>query len=127
MIGRVFLILFLSLVLVALVLLAYHTVKMYILRRKYRHIPGPATKGIIGFYMGNLDLALKVMNDGKIFADWMLELSYQYGEVFKFQILDKIIVFTINPDAVKVNITLIFNYQFNIQKTKSILFNIRTF
>ena len=51
----------------------YKTLKIYIIRRKYRHVPGPKTKGILGFYLGNLDEAIRVLNEGKIFSDLMNE------------------------------------------------------
>ena len=54
--------------------LVYKTIKIYLIRRKYQHLPGPPTHGILGFYMGNLDMALKVMKEGKVFADLMLSL-----------------------------------------------------
>ena len=31
----------------------YFTVKIYILRLKYKHIPGPSSDGLLGFYFGN--------------------------------------------------------------------------
>lgn len=52
----------------------YKTIKIYLIRRKYRHLPGPPTHGIFGFYMGNLDIAIKIMKEGKVFADLMLAL-----------------------------------------------------
>lgn len=74
MIGAVILRLLVGLAVVLLLILAYKTVKIYLLRRKYRHIPGPPTNGLFGFYMGNLDIAAKIMKEGKVFADLMLEL-----------------------------------------------------
>jgi hypothetical protein len=35
-------------------LFSYYTIKIYFLRRKYEHIPGPPASGIIGFYFGNV-------------------------------------------------------------------------
>ena len=32
----------------------YYTLKIYFLRKKYKHIPGPPSKGLLGFYFGNL-------------------------------------------------------------------------
>nr|QUF59390.1 cytochrome p450 CYP3049F1 [Brachionus angularis] len=90
-----------SLISFGLTFFLYKTMKIYLLRKKYSHLPGPKTNGIIGFYMGNLDLAIKYLNEGKILADLMLELSKTYGTVFRFQIVDKIIVFTIDQEAVK--------------------------
>ncbi len=54
-------------------LFVYKTIQIYRMRKKYRHIPGPPTKGIIGFYMGNLDQAVQIMKDGKILSDLINE------------------------------------------------------
>lgn len=55
--------------------LAHFTLKIYVLRKKYTHIPGPPTKGILGFYLGNLIEILvetrfkkKIMNE--VFLKW---------------------------------------------------------
>lgn len=32
----------------------YYTLKIYYVIQKYKHIPGPPTDGILGFYLGNL-------------------------------------------------------------------------
>lgn len=74
MIGAVIFKLLLGLALALLAIVIYKTVKIYLIRRKYRHLPGPPTNGLLGFYLGNLDLAAKIMKEGKIFADLMLEL-----------------------------------------------------
>lgn len=52
----------------------YKTIKIYLIRKKFRHLPGPPTNGILGFYLGNLNLAVKIMKEGKVFADLMLQL-----------------------------------------------------
>nr|ATW72322.1 cytochrome p450 CYP3049F2 [Brachionus calyciflorus] len=88
-------------ILILLFFIVYKTYKIYVIRKKYGHIPGPKTNGLLGFYLGNLDEALKYLKGGKILADMMLDLSKKHGSVFKFQILDKIVVFTINQNAVK--------------------------
>jgi hypothetical protein len=54
-------------------LFCYKTFKIYLARKKFRHIPGPPTHGILGFYLGNLDELVAVMNSGKILADLILE------------------------------------------------------
>ena len=54
-------------------LFTFKTIKIYFLRKKYAHIPGPPTRGLIGFYMGNLDQAIHVMKNGKILADLINE------------------------------------------------------
>nr|QEV83798.1 cytochrome P450 [Brachionus rotundiformis] len=93
---------FLKLILfIPAIFFAYKTYKIYAIRKKYSHIPGPKTKGVIGFYLGNLSEALKYIKGGKLLADMMLDMCYEYGTVFKFQIVDKIVVFTIDPKAVK--------------------------
>jgi hypothetical protein len=51
----------------------YKTVKIYIARKKLAHLPGPPTKGILGFYLGNLDEAIVTINEGKVLADLMLK------------------------------------------------------
>ena len=47
----------------------YKTIRIYLMRLEYAHIPGPPTKGIIGFYMGNLGKIVETMNNGKILSD----------------------------------------------------------
>ncbi len=34
-------------------LFSYYSLKKYLLRQKYRHIPGPPANGLLGFYFGN--------------------------------------------------------------------------
>nr|QVK45600.1 cytochrome P450 [Brachionus paranguensis] len=86
---------------VPLIFIAYKTYSIYAIRKKYSHIPGPKTKGILGFYLGNLSEALRYIRGGRLLADMMLDMCNDYGRVFKFQIVDKIVVFTIEPEAVK--------------------------
>lgn len=52
---------------------AYKTVRLYLKRRKYRHIPGPPTRGLLGFYMGNLIEFTQAMSNGKLVDDVFLE------------------------------------------------------
>lgn len=80
---------------------AYYTISMYLLRRKYRHIPGPKSSGILGFYLGNFSEAKKTMLKGKIFEDQVLEWHAKYGPVFKFQIVGTIVVFTSDRSTIK--------------------------
>jgi hypothetical protein len=53
----------------------YYTLKIYFIRRRYRHIPGPPTKGILGFYFGqvfelkeNKEIKKRVTAD--LYLDW---------------------------------------------------------
>ena len=49
--------------------ISYKTLKIYLNRRKFRHLPGPPTKGIFGFFLGNLDQIVATMKSGRILAD----------------------------------------------------------
>ena len=42
--------------------------------------------------------------EGKIMADYLLEWHQKYGPVIKFQLLDRIVLSTIDPAAVKVSL-----------------------
>lgn len=79
----------------------YKSLKIYMMRRQYDHIPGPPTKGILGFYFGNLEKLVNVMNNGQILSDVMIEWTEIYGRIFKFQVLDQVIVFSISTEGVK--------------------------
>ena len=50
-------------------LIGYKTFRIYLNRKKFKHIPGPPTKGILGFYLGNLDEIVRTMKSGRILAD----------------------------------------------------------
>lgn len=78
----------------------YKTVKIYQLRQKYSHIPGPRTKGLLGFYLGNIP-ELKELVKHKMVPDILTDWVKEYGPCFKYQILDKISIFTISPEAIK--------------------------
>ena len=58
--------------------LVYKTVKIYLLRRKYSHLPGPPATGLLGFYLGNLREAVRAINEKKILSD----LMHQWYEFF---------------------------------------------
>jgi hypothetical protein len=49
----------------------YKTVKIYRLRKKYSHLPGPPANGLLGFYLGNLREAIKAINEKKVLSDLM--------------------------------------------------------
>ena len=51
----------------------YKTGKIYLVRRKFRHIPGPGTNGIIGYFFGNTSDILKLKKEGKVFVDFLTE------------------------------------------------------
>jgi hypothetical protein len=52
---------------------AYWTLRIYLNRRKFRHIPGPPTKGILGFYFGNMTEVLAGLRNDELFNDIVLK------------------------------------------------------
>jgi hypothetical protein len=59
----------------------YKTLSIYIKRRKYKHIPGPKTRGISGYYFGNLTDLIEIINQGKIFSDKLVEWFYLFSNL----------------------------------------------
>lgn len=59
--------------LVLLFLWAYITLKIYRERQRFKHIPGPSTHGILGFYIGNLAELAQLEKHGKLLADKYVE------------------------------------------------------
>ena len=51
----------------------YYTLKIYFLRQKYRHIPGPAADGILGFYLGNVLEANTARKENRMLLDLISE------------------------------------------------------
>ena len=43
-----------SVITISLGAFSYYTYTIYRLRKKYQHLPGPPTNGILGFYFGNI-------------------------------------------------------------------------
>ena len=58
------------------------------------------------FFVGNIPTNMKA--EGRIFTDYVLDWHKKYGPVIKYQILDKMIVSTIDPNAIKVSCYLLF-------------------
>nr|UOU03255.1 cytochrome P450 3049B1-3 [Brachionus rubens] len=79
---------------------AYKTIQIYLLRRRYRHIPGPETKGILGFYLGNSSDVVDSRKNG-MYPDLVVEWIREYGNVIKYQIGDKMFLFTVDTDAIR--------------------------
>jgi hypothetical protein len=50
-------------------LFSYHTYKIYSLRQKYKHIPGPPANGLLGFYFGNTIELLSKKRQGMVLVD----------------------------------------------------------
>jgi hypothetical protein len=101
----------------------HYTIKTYLLRQKYKHIPGPPATGLIGFYLGNTPEFVKLKKEGKefleIFTTWLKNFNEKifskifslynfcsraktYGKTFKFQIINQIVVHTCDLDAIRV-------------------------
>ena len=51
----------------------HYSLKVYFLRQRYRHIPGPPANGIIGFYFGNALEIKAFQNQGYLLMDKILE------------------------------------------------------
>ena len=55
-------------------LFSYYSLKKYLLRQKYRHIPGPPANGLLGFYLGNTIELLSKKRQGieliDVFTEW---------------------------------------------------------
>lgn len=81
--------------------LSYHSIKIYFLRRKYKHLPGPRSKGLIGFYFGQYFKVVRHMSEKKILQDLHLEWFKLYGPVYVYQILDTMIVIINEESGVK--------------------------
>lgn len=58
---------------IIVLLFSHYTLKVYNIRKKYAHIPGPPTKGLIGFYFGNFFEITSYQVNGKIGTDLILE------------------------------------------------------
>jgi hypothetical protein len=77
----------------------YKTIRIYLIRRKYRHIPGPPTKGftnffifslefttpnnyilksILEFFLGNISDPTEYIKNGKSTLDWMVDLYSKF-------------------------------------------------
>ena len=69
-------------------LFSYGTIKMYLLRSRYRHIPGPPTKGILGFYLGNVFEIAKAYQDNKLLNDFILEELFSSLNIIFFNCIN---------------------------------------
>jgi len=79
----------------------YKTSKMYLQRRKYKHIPGPPTSGIKGFFFGHLNEIAKYREEGKFFGDFLSDAHKKYGKVIQFQAMDNILISTLDRNSIK--------------------------
>ena len=52
---------------------AYYSLKIYLNRRKYRHIPGAPTRGIGGFYRGHVRDLFEATKKDETIWDVLLE------------------------------------------------------
>jgi cholesterol 24(S)-hydroxylase len=77
------------------------TVKIYFNRRKYKHIPGPSTNGLSQFYFGQLGELNGMFKEDKHTSDFLLKLRNEYGDLYKFQLADKMFIFTSDKEAIK--------------------------
>ena len=59
---------------------SYYTFKIYLLRQKYKHIPGPPANGILGFYFGNLFEIKEGRNNDRILFETISRWFYLLSE-----------------------------------------------
>nr|UOU03249.1 cytochrome P450 3049E2-1 [Brachionus rubens] len=89
-----------SAVLVGLV--AYKTFKIYLMRRKYKHIPGPKTKGILEFFIGQYITISKYTSQNKVIGQLQQEWAKIYGPVYVYQFFDEMVCICNEEEAVKI-------------------------
>nr|AHL88997.1 cytochrome p450 3049E1 [Brachionus koreanus] len=80
---------------------SYYSFKIFLLRRKYRHLPGPSSKGLIGFYFGQYFRIVKHISAKKILQDLHFEWFKAYGPVYAYQVLNTMVVIVNDESAVK--------------------------
>uniref|UniRef100_A0A672ZND9 Cholesterol 24-hydroxylase-like n=1 Tax=Sphaeramia orbicularis TaxID=375764 RepID=A0A672ZND9_9TELE len=73
---------------------------------KYDHIPGPPRDS---FLLGHSPSFLKVMRNGGIVQDKLLEWSETYGPVYRINIFHFVLIGVTCPDTTKVNIYLFYH------------------
>ena len=62
-----------SLATVLISFITFFTLKIYEIRKRYSHIPGPPTKGILGFYLGNAIELVQNEKKKRVAADLVLD------------------------------------------------------
>lgn len=67
-------------ILVFLLTFLRYSLKIYHLRQKYKHIPGPPANGILGFYLGNYLEIREYQSKDKLVMDKVLEWYTSYFE-----------------------------------------------
>ncbi|CAF0860746.1 unnamed protein product [Brachionus calyciflorus] len=80
---------------------AYTTFKIYLLRRKYKHLPGPKTKGILEFYFGHYFTINKYLSQGNIIGQLQLQWSKEFGQVYVYQFLNEMVCITNEEESIK--------------------------
>nr|QVK45597.1 cytochrome P450 [Brachionus paranguensis] len=91
----------LKITLVCSVAFAFYSVRIYLRRRKYKHIPGPKPNGILEFFLGNISEIRRNIRRGKIVPEQYLEWFDNYGSIFKFEILNNFVVVVTKPESIK--------------------------
>jgi hypothetical protein len=80
----------------------YCTIEFYFYRLKFKNIPGPPTPaGLLGFFTGNLKQIAEADKNGIPLPDLLNEWVAKYGKTIKYQLLNKMVVLTIEPIAVR--------------------------
>jgi len=72
--------------------------KQYYKRKKYANIPGPCSS----FFLGNLtEIKQKILNDKLSYPNIVSDYFELYGSLFKIQLFNRIVVFTIDPETIQ--------------------------
>ncbi len=91
-----------------LCLLLPYTVYLIYIHSKYSHIPGPKRHGILGFYLGPISEAHRIMTEGKKnktggnITDVLYKWAVDYNGTFATFSLHIPFVFTADPAGIKV-------------------------
>nr|UOU03253.1 cytochrome P450 3049B3 [Brachionus rubens] len=92
---------FIALIGVISCFIGYFTIHLYFKKKKYSHIPGPKPSGLLGFYFGNLGEALDNIKNNKMFPFYIQECFEKYGPIFKLQLFDRVVIYSVEPNVVK--------------------------
>nr|ATW72316.1 cytochrome p450 CYP3049A4 [Brachionus calyciflorus] len=79
----------------------YLTFKQYLRLRRYKHIPNPQTKGLLGFFSGNYVELSEAAEKDIGFAESSIKWFKELGSIYKIYFFDQIIVAVNGAEAVK--------------------------
>ncbi|RMZ96970.1 cholesterol 24-hydroxylase-like [Brachionus plicatilis] len=89
--------LFFLLVIISLLI----TLKFFVLRKKYEHLPSPESYGLIGFYFGQYFTIHEFLSKNNFIEELQLNWSSKFGSVYVYQFLHQMICITSEEEAIK--------------------------